>query len=83
MVMPSFAKGGGSRNSHEMRLSGMTDMVLLISRSLRTYTANIGIWRGSISMYHSMFWVNLVGDSTSLWCGVDTGCHDAHMICVG
>ena len=40
--MPSFGKGGGSRNSHEMRLSGLPGMGLLISRSLRTYTTNIG-----------------------------------------
>ena len=38
--MPSFGKGGGSRNSHEMRLSGMPGMDLLISPSLQTYTAN-------------------------------------------
>ena len=81
--MPSFGKGGGSRNSHEMRLPGMPGMGLLISPSLRTYTANIGIWRGLILMYASMFWVTLVGDSTSFRCGVDTGFHDSHMIYVG
>ena len=81
--MPSFGKGGGSRNSHEMRLSGLPGMGLLISPSLRTYTANIGIWRGSIPMYASMFWVTLAGDSTSFRCGEDTGFHDAHMIYVG
>ena len=81
--MPYFGKGGGSHNSHEMRLSGMPGMCLLISPSLRTYTANIGIWRGSIPMYASMFWVTLVGDSTSLRCGTDTGFHDAHIIYVG
>ena len=43
--MPSFGKGGGSRNSHEMRLSGMSGMGLLISPSLRTYTVNIGSGR--------------------------------------
>ena len=81
--MPSFGKGGGSRNSHEMRASGMPGMGLLISPSLRTYTANIGIWRDSIPMYASMFWVTLAGDSTSFQCEGDTGFHDAHMIYVG
>ena len=64
-MIGSFGKGEGSRNSHEMRLSGMTGMGLLISPSLRTNTANIGIWQGSIPMYASMFWVTFVGDSTS------------------
>ena len=81
--MPSFGKGGGSRNSHEMIMSVMPGMGLLISPSLRTYTANIGIWRGSIPMYASMFWVTLDGDSTSFRCGGDTRFHDAHMIYVG
>ena len=67
--MPSFGKGRGSRKSHEMRLSGMLGMGLLISASLQTHTANIGILRGSISMYASMFWVTLAGDSTSFQCG--------------
>ena len=71
---------GGSCNSHEMRLSGMPGMGLLISPSLRTYTANIGIQQSSIPMYASMFWVTLAGDSTSFQCGVDTGFHDAKMI---
>ena len=78
--MPYFAKGGGSRNSHEMRFSGMSGMGLLISPSLRNYTANIWIWRGSIPMYASIFWVTLAGDSTSFLCGV--GFYDAHMIYV-
>ena len=81
--MPSFEKGRGSRNSHEMRLSGMLGICLLISPSLQTYTANIGIWRGSIHMYASMFWVTLAGDSTSFRCGGDTEFHDAHMIYTG
>ena len=81
--MPSFREGGGSRNSYEMRLSGIRGMGQLKSPSLSTYTANIGIWRGSIPMYASMFWVTLAGDSTSFWCGGDTGFHDAHMIYVG
>ena len=81
--MPSFRKGGGSRNSHEMRLSGMPGMGLLISHSLRTYTVNIGILRGSIPMYDRMFWVTLACDSTSFQCGADTRFHDAHMIYVG
>ena len=82
--MPSFGKGGGSCNSHEMRLSSMPGMGLLICPSIRTYTANIGIWRGSIPMYASMFWVTFAGDSTSFLCGFhDTGFYDAHMIYVG
>ena len=80
--MPSFGKGGGSRNSHEMRLSNMLGMGLLISHSLQTYIAHIGIWGGSIPMYASMFWVTLAGNSTSFWCGVDTGFHKARMIYV-
>ena len=78
--MPSFGKGGGSHKSNEMRLYRIPGMGLLISPSLRNYTANIRIWRGSIPMYASMFWVTLAGDSTSFQCGVDTGFHDAHMI---
>ena len=81
--MPSFDKGGGSRNSHEMRLFDMPGMGLLISPSLRTYTANIGIWRGLIPMYSRMFLVTLAGDSTSFQCGGDTGFHYAHIIYVG
>ena len=81
--MPSFGKGGGSRNSHEMRLSGMPGMGLLISPSLRSYSDNIGIWRGSIPMYASMFWVTLAGYFTSFRCGGDTGFHDARIIYVG
>ena len=81
--MPSFEKGGGLRNSNEMRLFGMLGMGILISPTLRTYTSNIGIWRSSIPMYASMFWVTLASDSTSFWCGVDTGFHDSHMIYVG
>ena len=69
--MPSFEKGGGLRNSHEMRLSDFLSMGILISPSLR-YTANLGIWWGSIPMYASMFWVTLAGDSTSFRCGGDT-----------
>ena len=81
--MPFFRKGGGSRNSHEMRLSGMPGMVLLISPSHLTYTTNIGIWRDSIPMYASMFWVTLTGDSTSLMSWGDTGFYDDYMIYVG
>ena len=69
--MPSFGKGRGSRNSHEMILSGLLGMGLLTSPSLRFYTADIGIWRGYIPMYASMLWVSLAGDSTSLQCGGD------------
>ena len=58
-------------------------MVLLISHSLRTYTANLGIWQCSIPMYASMFWVTLAGDSTLFRRGVDTEFHDAHIIYVG
>ena len=68
--MPSSGMGGGSCNSHEMRLSDMPGMGLLISLSLQTYTANIGIWRGSIPINASMFWVTLDSDSTSFQRGV-------------
>ena len=81
--MPSYGKGGGSCNSHEMRLSGMPGMGILIYPSLLIYTSNIGIWRGSIPMYASMFWVTLAGDSTFFRCGVDTRFHDAHIMYVG
>ena len=57
--MPSFEKGIGSRNSHEMILSIMPGMGLVLSPSLQTYTANIEIWRGAIPMYARMFWVTL------------------------
>ena len=60
----------------------MPGMGLLISHSLQTYTANIGIWVGSIPVYASMFGVTLAGDSTSFWCREDTGFHDAHMMYV-
>ena len=69
-MMASLGKGEGSRNSHDMRLSVMSGMGLLISLSLRTYAANLGIRWGSIPMYDSMFGVTLAGDSTSIWCGV-------------
>ena len=81
--MPSFGKGGGSRNSHEIRLFSMPSIGLLISHILRTYTSNIGIWRGSIPMYSSMFLITLAGDSTSFRFGRDIGFFDAHMINVG
>ena len=61
----------------------MLGMGLLISHSLLTYTTKIGIWQGSISMYTSMFWVTLAGDSTSFWCWGDTRFHDAYTIYVG
>ena len=57
-MIPYFGKGRGLRNSHEMCLFGMSGMGLFISPSLRTYTANIGIWQGSIPMYSSMFRVS-------------------------
>ena len=82
--MPSFGLGGGSHTSHEMRLSSMLGMGLLISHILRTYTANIRIWRGLIPIYASMLLVTLAGDSTSFGVGFyETGFHDAHMIYVG
>ena len=80
--MHSFGKGRDSRKSHEIKLSGMTSISLLISPNHRTNNA-LGIRRGSIPMYAGMFWVTLAGDSTSFWCGVDTGFHDAHIIYVG
>ena len=59
-------------------------MGLLISPSLQTYTANIGIWRGSIPMYARMFWFTLASDCTSFHVGFhDTGFHDAPIIYVG
>ena len=81
--MPCFGKGGSSRNSHDMRLYGMPGMGLLISLSTLTYTANIGILRGSIHIYASMFWVTLACDSTSFRCGGYTGFHDASIIYIG
>ena len=69
MLWNFIGNGGGSRNSHEMIHSSMTGMVFLISPSIRTYTANIGIWRGSVPMYASMFWVTLADDSTSFGVG--------------
>ena len=78
--MPYFRKGEGSRNSYEMRLYGLTGMDLLISPSFQTYTANIGIWRGSFFMYANMFWVTLDNDFTSLRYGGDIRFHDANMI---
>ena len=57
--MPFLGKGEGSRNSHEMRLSGIPGIGPLISPSIQTYTANIEIWRGAIPMYARMFWVTL------------------------
>ena len=80
--MPFFGKDRGSRNSHEMRFSRMSGMGVLISCSFETYTANIRIWRGTIPMYASLFWVTLAVDFTSFWCGGDSGFHDANMIYV-
>ena len=65
MVMPSFGKDGGLCNSDEMRLNYFPGMGVLISPSLRTYNANIGIKLSLIPMYASMFWVTLASDSTS------------------
>ena len=82
--MRSFGKGGGSCNSHEMRLSGMPGMGLLICPSLRTYTANIRSSGVQFPCTLACF--------GSLWplipalFGVgfhDTGFHDAQMIYVG
>ena len=81
--MSYFGKGGDSRNCHEIRLFSMPSIGLLISHILRTYTSNIGIWRGSFPMYTSMFWITLAGDFTSFQCGGDIGFFDAHMINVG
>ena len=81
--MPSVEKGGGSRNSHEMRLSVMMGVSLIISPSRQTYTSNIGIWRGLIPMYACMFWVIFDDDSTYFRCVKDTRFHDSHMIYVG
>ena len=65
-----FREGGGSYNSHEMILSSMPGMGLLISPSIRTYNATVGIWQTSIPMYANMFWVTLARDSNSFKCGV-------------
>ena len=78
--MPSFRKGGGSCNSHEMRLSGMMGMDILISRSHRTYNANIEIEWGSIAAYTSKFWLTLADNSTSFLCGGGTIFHASHNI---
>ena len=67
--MPSFGKGGGSHNSHEMILSGMPGIGILICPSVQIDSSNIGIWRGSTPIYTSMFWVTLASDSTSFWYG--------------
>ena len=80
--MPSFGKDRGSRKSHEMRLSGLPGMGLLISPSIQTYTDNIGIWRGSTPMYASTFCVTLTGDFTSFHCGGDTVFHESQIIFV-
>ena len=55
--MPSFAKGGGSHNSHDMRLSGLPGMGLLIYPSLRTYTA---IYR-DLAGFHSHLHKHVLG----------------------
>ena len=82
--MPSFGKGGGSHIAHEMRLSNMLGMGLLISPSIRTYTANIWIWRDLIPMYASMFLVTWLVIPPLFGVGLhDTGFHDAQMIYVG
>ena len=81
--MPSFGKDGGSRNSHNMRFSGVPAMGLLTSPSLRTYTTNIGIWRGEIPMYARMLWITLASDSASFQYGRYTRFHDAYIIYVG
>ena len=60
--MASFEKGRVSRNSYDMRQSVMP--------GIGRITANIGIWRCSIHMYASMFWVTFAGDSTSSLFGV-------------
>ena len=76
--MPFFGKGGGSRNSHEMRLSGMSGMDLLICPSLRTYTANI--WICALACFGSLWTVipPLFGVGFH-----DIGFHDAYIIYVG
>ena len=82
--MPSFGKGRGSCNSHEMRLSGMPGMGLLIYPSIQTYTANIGIWWVQFPCALACF--------GSLWKEItpffyvgfhDTRFHDIHMSYVG
>ena len=77
-----FKKGGVSRNTYDIKMSGIPGICLFISPNLLTYVTNIGIWWGSIPMYTSMFWVTLAGNSTSFWCAGDTIFHDANMIYV-
>ena len=79
-----FWEGRSSHNSHEMRLSGIPGMGLLISPSLRTYTANIrssGVqFPCTLACFGSLCPVipPIFGVGFQ-----DIGFHDAHMIYVG
>ena len=76
--MPSFGKGECSRNSHDMRLSGMPGMGLLKSPSLRTY--------GGVQFPCTLSYFGSLSPVIPPLFGVgfhDTGFHDAHMIYVG
>ena len=82
-MMPSVGKDGGSRNSYEMRLSGMPGTGILMSPSLRTYNVNIGIWRSSIPITLACFGSLCLVIPPIFGVGFhDTGFHDAHMIYV-
>ena len=79
-----FLKGGGSRNYHDMRLFGMSGTSLLISRSLRTYTTNIG--SGGVKFLCTLACCGLLWPVIPPLFGVgfhDTGFNDAYMIYVG
>ena len=82
--MPSFGKGGGSRNSHEMRMSGMPGMSILIYLRIRTYTANIGICGVQFPFTLACFGSHWPVIPHLFDVGFnDTGFHDANMIYVG
>ena len=69
--MSSLEKGGDSRNSHDMRLSGILGIGLLISRRLNLY------WQyrelaGFDSIYTLAYSNHFGRDSLSFRCGEDT-----------
>ena len=81
--MPSFGKGGGSRNSHEMRLYGMYGMVslyLLVFEPILLIKGSGGVQFPCTLAFFGSLWPMIpplfgVGFN-------DTGFHDAHMIYV-
>ena len=67
--MPSFGKGEGSHNSHEMSLSGMPGMVSLY---LLVFEPILPIWgSGGVKFPYTLacYSVTLADDSTSFQCG--------------